>query len=227
VAILGTTISPYLFFWQASQEVEEEKGKGRGRIARSGATVTELSLRNIDVGVGTFVSNAAMFFIMLTTALTLHANGIIKPHTSADVAKALEPLAGRSAMLLYTVGLFGTGALAIPTLAGATAYAFAELLGLRQGIDARFNQARAFYGIIIVSVLGGITMDFLKIDAVRALYLTAVLNGLVAPPLLVGIVIVARDTTVMKSLPSPRWAAALVWLTAALMVAAAVAMFAV
>jgi NRAMP (natural resistance-associated macrophage protein)-like metal ion transporter len=226
VAILGTTISPYLFFWQASEEVEEEKERGRERSARIGATAVELQTRNIDVGVGTFVSNAAMFFIMLTTALTLHAHGILKPQTSAEVAKALEPFAGRSAMLLYTIGLFGLGALAIPTLAGATAYAFAELLGLRQGIDADFNRARAFYGIMIVSVLGGITMDFLKIDAVRALYLTAVINGLVAPPLLVGIVLVARDAKLMRNQPSSRWSAGLVWVTTALMIAAGVAMFA-
>jgi len=227
VAILGTTISPYLFFWQASQEVEEEKELGRGHSARIGATPAELQTRNIDVGAGTFVSNAAMFFIMLTTALTLHAHGVLKPQTSADVAKALEPLAGRSAMLLYTIGLFGTGALAIPTLAGATAYAFAELLGLRQGIDAEFSRARAFYGIMIVSVLGGVVMDFLKIDAVRALYLTAVINGLVAPPLLIGIVLVARDTKLMQGQPSSRWSAGLVWLTTALMIAAGVAMFVV
>ncbi len=225
VAILGTTISPYLFFWQASEEVEEEKEKGRGRSQRIGATAAELQSRNIDVGAGTFVSNAAMFFIMLTTALTLHAHGQLHPKTSADVAKALEPLAGRSAMLLYTIGLFGTGALAIPTLAGATAYAFAELLGLRQGIDAEFSRARAFYGIMIVSVLGGIIMDFLKIDAVRALYLSAVLNGLVAPPLLIGIVIVARDSKLMQDQPTSRVSAGLVWLTTALMVAAGVAMF--
>jgi len=227
VAILGTTISPYLFFWQSSQEVEEEKGLGRARPQRIGATAEELKARNTDVGVGTFVSNAAMFFIMLTTAITLHAGGNTHPKTSQDVARALEPLAGRGSMLLYTVGIFGLGALAIPTLAGSSAYAFAELLGFRQGIDAKFGQARGFYIIMIISVLGGVGMDFLNIDAVRALYLTAVLNGLVAPPLLIGIAIIAADKTLMRGQQSTRLALGLVILTAAIMVAAGVAMFAI
>ena len=225
VAILGTTISPYLFFWQASQEVEEEKGIGRARAQRIGATPEELKLRNTDVGVGTLVSNGAMFFIMLTTALTLHRNGTTHPQTSADVARALEPLLGRSALLLYTIGIFGLGALAIPTLAGATAYALAELLGLRQGIDASFTRARAFYVIMIVSVAGGVAMDFFNIDAVRALYWTAVVNGLVAPPLLIGIVTVARDAKLMRGQPSGRLSMVLVWATTVLMIAAGIAMF--
>ena len=120
-AILGTTISPYLFFWQASQEVEEEKALGRRRIAdRVGAQAYEITTRKIDIAAGTFFSNAAMFFIILATALTLHRAGITKPETSAEVAQALTPLAGRFASLLYTVGLLGTGLLAIPTLAGVT-----------------------------------------------------------------------------------------------------------
>ncbi len=225
VAILGTTISPYLFFWQASQEVEEEKGIGRARAQRIGATPEELKARNTDVGAGTFVSNGAMFFIMLTTALTLHRNGTTHPQNSAEVARALEPLLGHSAMLLYTIGLFGLGALAIPTLAGATAYALAELLGLRQGIDAPFTRARAFYVIMIVSVAGGVAMDFFNIDAVRALYWTAIVNGLVAPPLLIGIVTVARDAKLMHGQPSGRLSMVLVWATTVLMIAAGVAMF--
>lgn len=225
VAILGTTISPYLFFWQASQEVEEEKGIGRARAQRIGATQEEFKARNMDVGVGTLVSNGAMFFIILTTALTLHRNGTTNPQTSADVARALEPLLGRSALLLYTIGIFGLGTLAIPTLAGATAYALAELLGLRQGIDATFTRARAFYVIMIVSVAGGVAMDFLNIDAVRALYWTAVVNGLVAPPLLIGIVTVARDAKLMRGQPSGRLSMVLVWATTVLMIAAGIAMF--
>lgn len=226
VAILGTTISPYLFFWQASAEVEEEKAFGRGPASRVGATQDELQNRKLDVGVGTFVSNFAMFFIMLTTAQTLHTHGMTHPQTSREVASALEPLAGRSAMLLYTIGIFGLGALAIPTLAGATAYAMSELLGLRQGIDEKFARARAFYIIIIISVLGGVLMDFSEVEAVKALYWTAVVNGLVAPPLLVGIVIAARDPVLMSNQVSNRWSAALVWVTTGIMVAAGVAMFA-
>ena len=138
---------------------------------------------------------------------------------------SVEPLLGRSAMLLYTIGLFGLGALAIPTLAGATAYALAELLGLRQGIDAPFTRARAFYVIMIVSVTGGVAMDFFNIDAVRALYWTAIVNGLVAPPLLIGIVTVARDAKLMHGQPSGRLSMVLVWATTVLMIAAGVAMF--
>ena len=226
VAILGTTISPYLFFWQSSQEVEEEKEIGRARPQRIGATEDELRARNSDVGAGTFVSNAAMFFIMLTTAITLHASGMTHPKTSQDVARALEPLAGRGSMLLYTIGIFGLGALAIPTLPGSAAYAFSELLGLRQGIDVKFSRARGFYVIMIVSVLGGVGMDFLDIDAVRALYWTAVVNGLVAPPLLVGIAIIAADRKLMHGQPSSKFAVALVAVTTVIMVAAGVAMFA-
>ena len=225
VAILGTTISPYLFFWQSSQEVEEEKEMGRARPQRFGATAEELSARNADVGAGTFVSNAAMFFIMLTTAITLHAGGITHPKTSQEVARALEPLAGRGSMLLYTIGIFGLGALAIPTLAGSSAYAFSELLGFRQGIDAKFGRARRFYVIMIISVLGGVGMDFLDIDAVRALFWTAVVNGLVAPPLLIGIAIIAADKTLMRGQQSTKLALSLVILTTVIMIAAGVAMF--
>ncbi len=224
VAILGTTISPYLFFWQASQEVEEEKSKGRMGHARGGASAAEISARTIDVGVGALVATFSMFFIMLTTALTLHARGITNPSTSAEVAQALEPLAGRAAMLLYTVGVVAIGLLAIPTLAGATAYAFAELLSLRQGIDERFHRAPAFYSIMAASVAGGIAMDFLNINAVRALYWTAVINGLLAPVLLVGIVIIAADAKLMKGQTSSRFALILVGITAVLMTAAGAAM---
>ena len=124
VAILGTTISPYLFFWQASQEVEEEKAMGRRMLrSRFGATTREIGDRKIDVGVGTFFSNLVMFFIILTTALTLHRHGVTQIETSRQVAEALRPLAGRFAELLYTVGIIGTGLLAIPTLSGSAAYA--------------------------------------------------------------------------------------------------------
>ncbi len=227
VAILGTTISPYLFFWQAASEVEEEKSIGRAKAERFGATAVELSARNVDVGAGAFVSSGAMYFMILTTALTLHRNGITHPETSTEVARALEPLAGRGAMLLYTLGLLGLGALAIPTLAGASAYALADLLALRQGIDEKFHRARSFYIIMMVSVAGGIAMDVVDISAVRAMYLSAVLNGLVAPLLLIGIVIIARNPAQMRGQRSGAWSALLVWLTAIVMLGAAITMFVV
>ena len=226
VAILGTTISPYLFFWQAAQEVEEDKALGRRRQEdRVGATHKEIRTRKIDVGVGTFASNAVMFFVILTTALTLHRHGLTHLETSRDVAQALRPLAGRFAMLLYTVGLLGTGALAIPTLAGSAAYAFAELFGWRHGMDERFRHARPFYAVIVASVLVGVLLDFSRVNPVSALYWTAVLNGLLAPVLLVGILLVASDRRVMQGQPSSRLGRAVVAVTTVAMFGAAVGMF--
>src|ERR1700686_5435514 len=146
VAILGTTISPYLFFWQASEEVEEEKAAGQSTLAkRRGATVEELELRRMDVGVGTFFSNVVMFFIILTTAITLNRHGIMHIETSRQPAEALRPVAGKCAAMRFTVGIVGVGFLAIPTLEGSAAYAFAETLGWRQGLDKKLKEARAFY----------------------------------------------------------------------------------
>jgi Mn2+/Fe2+ NRAMP family transporter len=225
VAILGTTISPYLFFWQASQEVEEEESLGRHTlVARRGATPDELRWRKVDVGTGTFVSNLVMFFIILTTALTLHTHGITQLDTSREVAEALRPLAGHFATLLYTVGLVGTGALAIPTLAGSAAYAFAELFNWRQGIDEHFRGAPAFYAVIFVSLALGVGMDFANVNAVKALYWTAVLNGLLAPFLLVGILIAASDPRLMQGQPSSLLGRAVVAVTTVAMFGAAVGM---
>ena len=226
VAILGTTISPYLFFWQASQEVEEEKALGRHSLtARRGATSGELTRRKFDVGAGTFFSNLAMFFIILTTAITLHAAGMHDVTTSRDVANALTPLAGRYAAVLYTVGILGTGALAIPTLAGSAAYAFAELFSWREGMDLHFKGAPAFYAVIAVSIGAGVLLDFANVSPIKALYWSAVLNGLLAPVLLVGIALVASDKQLMNGQPSSMLGRTVVWATAATMTVAAVAMF--
>ncbi len=228
VAILGTTISPYLFFWQASQEVEEEKAGGQLTLkARQGATATQLGDRMIDIGLGTLFSNVAMFFIIVTTASTLHVHGQTQLATSADVAAALRPLAGRFAMLLYTVGIVGTGLLAIPTLAGSAAYAFAETFNWRQGIDEKFTRARAFYAVIGVSIAVGVAMDFVGISAVKALYWTAVINGLLAPFLMVGILHAASDRNLMRGQPSSLLARMVVGATTVAMFAASVAMFVV
>ena len=226
VAILGTTISPYLFFWQASQEVEEEKALGRRRVAdRVGAKPDEIKTRAIDVALGTFFSNVAMFFIILATALTLHRAGMTTPETSREVASALTPLAGRFASLLYTIGLLGTGALAVPTLAGSVAYAFAELFGWRQGIDETYNRAPGFYAAFVCSVAFGVALDFARVNPVSALYWTAVINGVLAPFLLVGILIAASDRALMQGQPSSRTARVVVGLTTAAMFAAAIGMF--
>ena len=228
VAILGTTISPYLFFWQASQEVEEEKALGRhSLVARRGASGEEIVRRKIDVGAGTFFSNLAMFFIILTTALTLHRAGLTHITTSREVAAALQPLAGRFATLLYTLGIVGVGALAIPTLAGSAAYAFAELFAWRQGIDEHFRRAPAFYAVILLSLTAGVVLDFMNANAVRALYWTAVLNGLLAPFLLIGILIAASDRVLMNGQPSSALGRIVVGATTIAMFAAGIGMFVV
>lgn len=228
VAILGTTISPYLFFWQASEEVEEEKSSGQNTLAqRKGATTQELDLRNIDVGVGAFFSNTVMFFIILTTAITLHAHGITRIETSRQAAEALKPFAGKFAATLFTLGIVGVGFLAIPTLAGSTAYAFAETLGWRQGLNKKLRQARWFYALILVSTGVGVCLVFIGINPVKALYWTAILNGLLAPFLLVGILIVARDKKLMQGQPSSRLGWTIVAIATAVMFAAGIAMFVV
>src|ERR1700731_168244 len=205
VAILGTTISPYLFYWQASMEVEEEKAIGRRMLAwRRGASRREIRGRKMDVGTGTFFSNLVMYFIILTTALTLHAHGNTHVETTKQAAEALLPLAGKFAYLLFTVGIIGVGFLAIPTLSGSAAYAFAETFGWRQGIDSKLTAARAFYGVVILSTLMGIGLDFANVNPIKALYWTAIINGLLAPFLLIGILLVASDRKIMQNQPSSR-----------------------
>jgi NRAMP (natural resistance-associated macrophage protein)-like metal ion transporter len=227
VAILGTTISPYLFFWQAAQEVEEEKSKGRRTLrSRRGASAEEIRWRKVDVGIGTLFSSLVMYFIMLATALTLHRHGMTHPSTSREVAEALTPLAGKFSALLFTIGIVGTGALAIPTLAGSAAYAFAEIFGWREGMDERPRRARAFYSAFGVSILLGSALVFLEVNPIRALYLSAVLNGLLAPFLLLCILVVASDKKLMAGQPSSRLGRLGVAITTVLMFAAAVGMFA-
>lgn len=226
VAILGTTISPYLFFWQASQEVEEEKAAGRNTLAtRRGATVTELRTRKYDVGIGTFFSNIVMYFVILSTALTLHRHGLTNIETSKQASEALIPLAGKFASLLYTVGLLGVGFLAIPTLTGSAAYALAETFGWDQGLDAKLGKARAFYAVILASMIFGIAFDFSDINPIRALLWSAVMNGLLAPFLLLGIFLIIRDKALMKGQPTSKLGQATVGVCTLLMFAAAVGMF--
>jgi NRAMP (natural resistance-associated macrophage protein)-like metal ion transporter len=228
VAILGTTISPYLFFWQTSEEVEEEKSAGQNTLAkRRGATLKELELRNIDVGVGAFFSNVVMFFIILTTAITLNRHGINHIETTRQAAEALRPFAGKFAATLFTIGIVGVGFLAIPTLAGSAAYAFAETLGWRQGLNKKLNEARWFYGLILFSTGVGVALNFARINPVKALYWTAVINGLLAPFLLVAILIVASDKKLMQGQPSSRLGWTVAAITTMAMFAAGVAMFVV
>ena len=228
VAILGTTISPYLFFWQASEEVEEEKAAGQSTLAqRRGATLKELDMRNIDVGIGAFFSNMVMFFIILTTAITLNRHGITHIETSRQAAEALRPLAGKFAATLFTAGIVGVGFLAIPTLAGSAAYAFAETFGWHQGLDKKLKRARAFYALILLSTGVGVGLNFAGINPVKALYWTAVINGLLAPFLLVAILFIASDKKLMQGQPSSRLGWTVVAITTVAMFAAGIAMFVV
>jgi Mn2+/Fe2+ NRAMP family transporter len=226
VAVLGTTISPYLFFWQASQEVEEEKAMGRRMlISREGATKREIADRQMDVGVGTFFSNLVMYFVILTASLTLHAHNNTDIENSRQVAEALKPLAGSFAATLYTVGLIGAGLLAIPILAGSSAYAFAETFAWKEGLDKPVTSARYFYATIGVATLLGIAMVFIKINPIKALFWASVINGVLAPFVLIGILIVSYDRKLMQRQPSPWLSRVMVGFTAALMFVAAVAMF--
>lgn len=204
VAVLGTTISPYLFFWQSSQEVEEYKSAERRLQMHMPSEEATLADRVVDVTAGTFLSNIVMFFIILTTALTLNTHGVTNISTSREAAEALRPLAGNLAMLLYTTGIIAVGFLAIPTLAGSAAYAFAETFNWQEGLDEKLNTARAFYGVIIFAVYCGIGLDFLNINPIQALFWTAVINGMLAPFLITGIWLVARDRHLMKGEPSSR-----------------------
>ncbi|HEX4005917.1 MAG TPA: divalent metal cation transporter [Acidobacteriaceae bacterium] len=228
VALLGTTISPYLFFWQASEEVEEDKLAGQTTLAkRKGASPEEIDMRKIDVGVGAFFSNSVMFFIILTTAITLNRHGLTHIETTRQAAEALRPLAGKFATTLFTIGIVGVGLLAIPTLAGSSAYAFAETLEWRQGLNRKLQQARPFYAVILFSTAVGIVLNFAGVNPVKALYWTAVINGLLAPFLLVAILIVASDRKLMQGQPSSRLGFAVVALTTVAMFVAGVAMFVV
>jgi NRAMP (natural resistance-associated macrophage protein)-like metal ion transporter len=225
VAILGTTISPYLFFWQSSQEVEEEKNHGRRRvIQRLGATPGEILDRKVDVATGTFFCNLVFYFIILTTGLTLHNSGQTHIETSRQAAEALRPFAGDFAALLFAAGVIGTGLLAVPTLAGSAAYAFAETLGWRQGLDERFSRAHSFYAVFIASMGIGIALDFLNVSPIKALFITAIINGVLAPFLLLGILIVACDRSIMQKQPSSMLSRVVVGSTIALMFGAVIGM---
>jgi NRAMP (natural resistance-associated macrophage protein)-like metal ion transporter len=198
VAILGTTISPYLFFWQTSHEVEEEKAAGRKtREERRGASRWELRIATIDVTVGMLFSNLVMYFIILATAITLHANGKTAISTGADAAEALKPLAGDLAGFIFTVGMIGTGLLAVPVLAGASAYAVSETFGWRSGLDERWARARPFYGVIALATLVGLVIPFTGVKPIDALFFTSIVNGVAAPFLLVVIMLAARNKKVM------------------------------
>ena len=227
VAILGTTISPYLFFWQASQEVEEERGRGRSTLAaRRGATAHELDDARLDVNTGMFFSNVVMYFIILATAATLGRAGQHDITSSRQAAEALRPLAGDAASWLFTAGLIGAGLLAIPVLAGSASYAVAELFAWPAGLDFRPRQARRFYMVLGGSIVAGIVLDVFAGNPIRMLFWSAILNGLLAPPLMVLVMLVGNNRKIMGAHTNGPWLNMLGWSATVLMTAAAVAFFA-
>ena len=225
VAILGTTISPYLFFWQASQEVEEEVSMGRKQLwQRKGATKDELKYAMWDVNIGMFFSNLVMFFIILATAATLNKAGKTDIQTATDAAEALRPVAGDAAGLLLAAGLIGAGLLAVPVLTGSAAYAVAETFGWQYGLDKKPQQAKPFYAIIVVATIVGMLINYLGVNPIQALFWTAVINGFIAVPLLAVIMLIANNKKVMGKRVNSRAQNAIGWLTVIIMAAAAVSL---
>ena len=226
LGVLGTTISPYLFFWQAAEEVEEERAHGHRTVhTRRGATDAELDAARVDVVTGMAYSNAIMYFIILTTAATLHAAGHRDIATAREAAEALRPLAGRGAYLLFSLGLLGTGMLGVPVLAGSAAYTLAEAMHWRGSLEDRPRLAPKFYLVLAATIVIGVLLNYLHISAVKMLFWAAVLNGALAPPLVALITLLTSDRSVMDtrvSSPLLRW---LGWMTCAVMTAATLGIF--
>jgi NRAMP (natural resistance-associated macrophage protein)-like metal ion transporter len=223
-AVLGTTITPYLFFWQTSQEIEEEIAVGQTTIkSRSGSDPAEMKKMRIDVWSGMFFSNIVMFFIIAACASVLFKHGITNITTAAQAAQALRPFAGNITFWLFAAGIGGMALLAIPIMAGASAYAISESIGKRQGLNSKLKQASAFYGVIIISMLFGLIMNFVGLNPIKALIYSAVLNGVVAPVILVLIMLIARNKHVMGEWKNGKTAAALGWFLTAIMTVSGIA----
>jgi len=225
LGVLGTTISPYLFFWQAAQEVEEERSLGRLTIhTRRGATDQELRAARTDVVTGMALSNAVMYFIILATGATLYASGHHDIENARQAAEALRPLAGDGAYVLFALGLIGTGMLGIPVLAGSAAYGVTEGLHWRGSLNDRPKRAIKFYAVLGIAVLLGLLLNYLRLDAVRMLFWAAVLNGILAPPLIGLVTKLSSDKTVMGSRTNPTILTIMGWTTTAVMGAATLLM---
>jgi Mn2+/Fe2+ NRAMP family transporter len=223
VALLGTTISPYLFFWQASQEVEEQISIGRRHLRqRQGASGFELKYALWDTIGGMVFSEVVAYFIILATGATLFAAGKTDVASATDAAQALRPLAGDASALLLAVGLIGSGVLAVPILTGSAAYGVSEAFGWRSGLDHKLTRAPQFYVVIIAATLVGMAINFLGINPITALVLSAVLNGLVAAPLIVLIMLVSNDRAAMGERTNGRLLNVVGWVTAVVMGAAAI-----
>ncbi len=217
-ALLGTTISPYLFFWQTSQEVEDQISHGETTLKlRRGASAQQIRSMRIDVWSGMFLSNVVMFFIIAACAAVLFSHGITNITSASQAAEALRPFAGNATYFLFAIGIIGTGLLAIPVLAGSSSYAITEAIKARGGLNKKLRQAYAFYGIIIISMLVGLGINFIGIDPVKALIYSAVANGIVAPIVLILIVLISSDKKVMGEWVNGRITRVIGWSTVVLM----------
>ncbi|MBI3437327.1 MAG: divalent metal cation transporter [Proteobacteria bacterium] len=226
VAVFGTTISPYLLFWQASEEVEDEEADPQGGplSEKPERGAAELSRIDWDTYVGMGFSHLIAYFIVLTTAVTLFAAGRTDIETSAEAAQALRPIAGDFAYLLFTLGIIGTGLLAVPVLAGSAAYAVSEISGWREGLERKWQDARGFYAIVALATLIGLGIDYAPIDPIKALFWSAVLNGIIAVPIMAAMMIVATRKEQMGPFTATRGQRLFGWLATAVMAAAAVTM---
>jgi len=205
VGVFGTTISPYLFFWQASEEVEDMNGRGAAALAQDRrAAPNELRRIRWDTWSGMFYSDAAAFFIILATAVTLHASGVTDIDSAAKAASALRPLAGEFAYLLFAVGILGVGLIGVPVLAASGAYALSEAMNWKWGLERKADDARGFYGVIAVSVLAGLVIQYSPITPMKALFWSAVINGVVAVPLMIVVILLAARKSVMGAFTAGR-----------------------
>ena len=226
VAVFGTTISPYLFFWQASEEVEDmHRNKGKSPLLSDPSSAApELRRIRWDTWSGMFYSNISAYFIILATAVTLHVAGITDIQTAAQAASALRPLAGDSAFLLFALGILGVGMIGVPVLAGSAGYALSEAMGWKWGLERKVRDARGFYAVIIISVLAALGIQYSPINPMKALIWSAVINGIVAVPLMAVIIILASNKSVMGDYTASRPIVILGWIATAIMGAAALGM---
>lgn len=224
-AILGTTISPYLFFWQTSQEVEEEILAGKTNIAmrQTETTDEEIKSMRVDVWSGMLISNVVMFFIVTAAAATLRQAGITNISTAAQAAEALKPLAGNSSYLLFAIGIIGTGLLSIPVLAGSASYAISECFGWKEGLNKKLSQAYAFYGVIIIAMFAGLSINFTSLDTIHALVYSAIGNGLVAPVVLILILLIGSNKAIMGDRVNSSWLKIVGWIITGIMLVAGLA----
>jgi NRAMP (natural resistance-associated macrophage protein)-like metal ion transporter len=229
VAVLGTTISPYLFFWQAAQEVEELRSKDNDRkplIDRPLQGSEAMKRIGIDTVSGMVVSEIVAFFIILTTAAVLHMHGRTNISSAAEAAAALKPIAGPFASAVFAAGIIGTGLLGVPILAGSAAYGAADALNKRTGLERSPNEAKFFYSVLAAAFFGGLTLNLTPIDPIKALYWSAVINGVAAAPIMVMVMLLGRNKRAMKEFTLPGWLSSLGWLATIAMVAAAIILFA-